>query len=259
MISVDKITASALYSQDFIFLNIKFKETSEDFANYKINLLRASGESEFVLIKTDLKSFEYYDYNVNLCKRGLHYFYKIEIEELSTGHKEMSRVYTTLQAEPQYFGAAILRLYNKYLSEIVRNPEIYILVKKETGQICPTCYDIYRKRAQDPNCPVCSGTGYVDGYYKPIEAKINILNPQAQTEEFTPSSVSRTIAPLTAWTMNYPILKVGDIIVLHDNSRYIVISLQFSKERNFLIRQMFQMQLIPPTDSVYTISVEVNR
>lgn len=258
MISIDNIIISSQYSQEYLLIDIRFKETYEDFSDYRINLLRSNNydQKNMSYIQTDLVRFEHYDYDVNLLNKAVQYFYSVEIINKLTGETSVSSVYTSLQGNAEYYGGAISRLYSIYLNQIIRNPDIYILNKKETGQVCDVCYDSVRKRAQDPNCPVCSGTGFVEGYYPGIKTKINILNPELLSEEYTQKSVESNFSPLSAWTLNFPVLKIGDIVILSNNKRYVITNIQISKERSFVIRQSFQMSPIPASSNLYSLEVE---
>ena len=101
-----------------------------------------------------------------------------------------------------------------------------------------------------------SGTGFVEGYYPGIKAKINILNPELLSEEYTQKSVESNFSPLSAWTLNFPVLKIGDIVILSNNKRYVITNIQISKERFFVIRQSFQMSPIPASSNLYSLEVE---
>ena len=61
MISIDNIIISSQYSQEYLLIDIRFKETYEDFSDYRINLLRSNNydQKNMSYIQTDLVRFEH--------------------------------------------------------------------------------------------------------------------------------------------------------------------------------------------------------
>ncbi|KKK93716.1 hypothetical protein LCGC14_2690110, partial [marine sediment metagenome] len=78
-----------------------------------------------------------------------------------------------------------------------------------TNPNCPA-YNNWNMKA-DPNCPVCLGTGFVDGY--DYVEEILIRFPQTQeTIEITQGGLMRMVKP-RIWTMPDPQLRQFDIII----------------------------------------------
>ena len=134
----------------------------------------------------------------------------------------------------------------------------FLLKRKEWGEKCPDClgYDI--EEVINSSCPVCYGTGIVDGYYAGIEywlsmstnqrdryineGGLNMMNPQTR--------VGRGVA--------YPWIASGDIWVdAQTNERYIIRKIKHEAEMEGKpIIYSLQMNRLPETDIARDIPIE---
>lgn len=147
---------------------------------------------------------------------------------------------------------AILR--KKALSINKKVGRNFILLKKKTwGTRCPDSWDSTLFRNTDSNCETCFGTGWVGGYFTPIEFKgmVNAAPKYNQIQMFGEWKPSDEML----LTLNYPILHPRDIIIDDENLRWIVIQVRMIKHLGYLIEQQAQLGLIATDDFIYNLNV----
>ena len=151
-------------------------------------------------------------------------------------------------------------LYGRYIGDT-----IYFFKRKFSGQRCPECWNPYQYKITKTNCQTCRGTGYVDGYYKPIrtqcafEAMPKIVDVQA-TGELQTKIVSARITSL-------PIINPRDLIVrLSDNSRYTIARVDQTKIPNLsnnkdhasnfshVVSQILILKELEPSDIAFSLT-----
>lgn len=110
----------------------------------------------------------------------------------------------------------------------------------------PGCFQPAYNQPADPNCPVCFGTTYVNGYdkypdvlckIKPITTKLTLLEMGLKIDS-TPA----------AWFGTYPIVSDGDVLVRRfNNKRYELNNVQQVISKGILTRQAFDIREYLPT------------
>jgi hypothetical protein len=117
------------------------------------------------------------------------------------------------------------------------------------------------------NCNTCHGTGFFDGYYKPIEVQIAYdSNPRVAELDQTIEIHSTTIRGRCSC---FPIIYTKDMIIGKDgNDRYVVLKVDITKIPNiackreagssdqFHISQILTLAEIPATDPKYNILID---
>lgn len=127
-----------------------------------------------------------------------------------------------------------------------------VLKKRSWGTRCTECWDDTLMRVTD-DCNTCYGTGWLEGYFTPIEIK-GMLSPSPKINQITmfgewmPSDTLLTM-------LNFPPLKPRDIIVDDVNKRWIVKNIRTIEKDGFIIEQSAQLNLISQDDLIYTIPV----
>jgi hypothetical protein len=88
----------------------------------------------------------------------------------------------------------------------------WLLKRRTWGDPCPDCLDPVTKQVQNARCSTCYGTGFVGGYYDPVEFWIT-MNATSRMQRLTPEQgvVSENIE--TARTLAYPPVDTNDVWV----------------------------------------------
>jgi len=75
MVQIKKINIINTLSLDFLLIQFEIEDTEEDLNNYEFDIYRSnSPEGDFELISSNVESFEYKDYTVNLYKKSISYY-----------------------------------------------------------------------------------------------------------------------------------------------------------------------------------------
>jgi hypothetical protein len=103
-----------------------------------------------------------------------------------------------------------------------------ILKRKISGFPCKRCRDFNTQEVRDSNCPICYGTGFVGGYYAPVECCWFEVS-QGSSTIVQDINMQGTVTPTTlqARAIAAPILVTGDIWINRQNSeRYKIIQVK---------------------------------
>lgn len=154
-------------------------------------------------------------------------------------------------------------LNNNYIGE-----PVYILKRKTDEARCPECWDPYQFRRTKTHCMTCRGTGFFDGFYKPIEAQISFeRNPKivevGQTGEIQVTTIKARMS-------HYPLVAPRDLIVTKDlNERFTIVRVDFTKLPNvaydrkklskntYIISQMLVLSELPSDDDKFNVLIGV--
>jgi len=129
---------------------------------------------------------------------------------------------------------------------------VRVYKRRRNGEPCPRCLkkagpeplfdELKTSQAMqvDPNCPVCLGTGYKGGYYKPIETWANYYQPQRViADTFDTIRFEETTLVLT----NYPLLERDDVVVIPTLGKpFRVSQVQTSEYKGVVVNQIARLQ-----------------
>lgn len=258
MINIREIKLSTQYGNDFIAGQIIIDDTTEDISVYSMELFRSPNTDSGFISLGLVDDFSFKDYGVNLRTIAIEYFYKVKITDKSSGKTYESNVFSVKSKEPDDQAFYLNEIYRMHLDVVIDNRKLFLLSKKHEGQVCPTCYDPVRNRSQSAECPDCFNTKYVGGYYKPQVIDAVFANAPGHMEGFDISDVGEKKSPIMLWTANYPLVRIGDILVDHFNNRYVVTSWQPSYKTNYLIRQTLQVSMVQKNNIIYDVPVDTS-
>jgi hypothetical protein len=152
-------------------------------------------------------------------------------------------------------------LYNHYSGEPCQ-----IYKRKTNGVRCTECWSPYRRQITKSQCNTCNGTGFVDGYYAPIDAQISTDSDPKKNEILHDGEDPTTIK--RSRLSNYPIVRDKDLIVTtDDNKRYKVIHVETTKlpklsassntlsKQNYVLSQIITMEEVTSSDREYAVGV----
>lgn len=153
-------------------------------------------------------------------------------------------------------------LYRHYHGE-----PCYIIKRKSFGARCPTCWSPHRGQTLRSHCDDCQGTGFVVGYYQPIEIQISFDSDPKKSDSIKEwESVYDT---KRARISNYPLIRPKDLLVnLDDYKRYVVTHVETTKlpklsesasvlsKQNYILSQLLTLEELNTDDNEYFIDVD---
>lgn len=138
-----------------------------------------------------------------------------------------------------------------------------VLLKKRTsGEICPHCTDGVIGGSHNSECTYCYGTGYLGGYYTPLQFQLIEIYPTQLMEKHEADNVTTlnmSIDRYEARAMGIPEICVDDIIVdLSTSQRFRVNGSQsISQLRRVPIARKLDLTLLPYSDPVYKVDIGI--
>lgn len=235
--------------------------TAASLSDYVLDVYRsdAIGSTDldgFLLIASGINPNDY-SYNDTTISGWAYYgrdwFYKFKVRNLVTLEE-------TIQPETAFYIG--YDIFDKATLEIIRRKKLVLkktyigrkakLLKRKTwGAHCPRCWDPELFRTIDGNCPICYGTGWEDGYYKPIEfwSNTNAAPEYKQILMFGEWKPSDQLLYL----LNYPLVKAKDVIVDDEGKRWMAVQVRYTKKLERIIEQQVQLALIAPDDIIYRV------
>lgn len=259
LIKFKSVNATTDYGLDFVNITFSIEDTREDLSDYQFDLLRSNCESDdFYVVYSNIQDFECNDYAVNLLNPESRYLYKIRATHIPTEFSIESNDFSYPEVDPDRYAFYLSEIYSMYL-EAIGNQKMYLLKRKRTGDRCE-CYDDVRGARLSDKCPICFGTGYAGGFYKPIEIMVNFLSTAGKQEEVGLNGTFEATEPIQLWTQNYPLLQENDILVDSvTGERFTISHWRPSYKNGFLLRQTVQAEGIPESSRLYKVPVSKAR
>lgn len=131
-----------------------------------------------------------------------------------------------------------------------------VFIQRSAGVRC-TQHDILDRTLYGDDerraCKVCYGTGFEGGYIGPID--LLIANFDAATSYKRGNKGRRKTKSQETFTINYPVLRQGDIIVRQNGERYIIGPVRRKESNGLLLQQDFELHILQPSDLLYTITI----
>lgn len=258
MVNLIELSASMINTSEYIEISFKVEDSFEDMNDYQFDLYRSSfEEGEYSLVYSDIRNFGCCDYSANTYNFEINYNYKIKIINRKTGEYKYTEPFAGHYIKKDNYMTALGEIYDKYL-DVIGNSEFVLLKRIREGTMCD-CYDDVRgssRRGQ--HCLKCYGTGYVNGYYKPIKIKVNLQNSATITENMTHQGTFEKSSPVQLWTGSYPLIQEGDVLVntlLAERST--IMTCQPSYKNGVLIRQTMQIATIPKSNIIYKVPINL--
>lgn len=244
----------SLKSTSIDYIDI-FWETEDMYSSsldYTYEVLRGeSPAGPFEVIADSLVDrFHIRDYIAPRKRAWRNLYYKV-VATHSTGAKHESEA-TNLSARPPFDALEMIRLNSLLFREFSGRP-VLIYSVRTFGEKCSNCYDKVTGRQLIGNCKNCYGTTYSRGYHYPVYAYVN-LSPEQKTQQATDSIVTQQ-AQIQGRMSIYPLLKVGDIMVEQEGTRWRVQSVSLTERLRSPVQQMFVVARIPEGDIEYSIPV----
>ena len=252
------------YSVDNLVLTWEYAATTESLTDYEIDIYRseapisgdtiegythiASGISAETVSYVDTTVSGYYHYNRD-------WYYKLVFTNVDTDESAITPdtpAYLNKAGTVDRIYLEILRRKNLVLAKKVGRT--YYLLKRHTrGTHCPDCWDDVMMRVTQSECSTCKGTGWVSGYFNPIEfiGETNTAPKFAEITMFGDFMPSDAVLFVT----NFPQFKVKDVVVDDNNKRWMVQDIRTVEKLGKILEQRVHIALIMEDDQIYEINI----
>jgi hypothetical protein len=129
-----------------------------------------------------------------------------------------------------------------------------IFKRKISGRECSRCLDYETRQSKDSQCPVCLGTGWIGGYYRPAPCcPMNIEPADASIHYDVNQRGPVTNTRFSARTLASPLLITGDIwLNLQNSERYRLMQIHpLVESKGIPVVYQVGMDRLPFSDIVY--------
>lgn len=169
-------------------------------------------------------------------------------------------------------------MYNDGVHEVIKHAEgtlhqmyygepCFIIKRKSFGARCPDCWSPTRQQRIRTHCDTCHGTGFVIGYYQPIEIQVAFdSDPKKSDSQKEWENVYDTKRGRIS---NYPLVRPKDLIINRDDyKRYVVTHVETTKlpnlaksamvlsKQNYILSQLLTLEELNPDDNEYFIDID---
>lgn len=238
-----------LYPETLTSLYIEWTLEGDEFT-----LLRStSPNSGFDIVAQQITQPFYVD-AVSLYDDNIRYYYKVE--GYSAGNKVAEDGPATLQYnKPDNVAHKVIH-EAKVVLRVMKNPPVYFLLKRRVGNPCPECWNPVTRRVKYAGCPVCNGTGTVQGYHDPIATRISQDVSQLVMASGDFDGDKAKLTPIRAWIGNTPLLTPEDIMVDVMDQRYKVVNVGRRTKSQYVIRQVIDLVPLEKGHPAYNLAVD---
>jgi len=177
-----------------------------------------------------------------------------------------------------YSGIVYIGMYKNGVHEVMRHAEnvmynrfhgepCFVIKRKSFGARCPTCWSNERQQRIRTHCDTCKGTGFVSGYYQPIDVQISFDSDPKKVDLQT--EWENVYDTKRARMSNYPLVRPKDLVVNKDDyKRYVIVHVETTKlprlsesefvlsKQNYIISQILTLEELNPDDNEYFLDVE---
>jgi hypothetical protein len=233
---------------------IESLSSSVDIFDYTFTVLRSGGaEGPYEEITPALEdTFLFIDNNIPVGNIYRQIFYKIRVTEKSSG---ATKDFGPVQREPDPDLIALeLRKHMNLLFREFAGRRCWVFPIRTFGQRCE-CFNTTLQKRTRSRCLTCYDTGFVRGYFSPIEAFMSI-DPSASGYQQT--NVGELQQQNTTARMGYfPPLKPRDLVVEGENNRWRIVQVTQTEHSRASILQEVQIHRIPTHDIESAIKFDI--
>lgn len=133
----------------------------------------------------------------------------------------------------------------------------YLLKRRITGTPCPVCLDPQTREVKDPACPTCWGTGFLCGYFFPIDCVWATIEPKLVRFTLAAPRGTGVAVAVKARMLNTWMLSEEDVWVNQKtDERYYIHSIEnLVEQRGVPLVAGVQMRPAPDSDPVYALAI----
>lgn len=178
---------------------------------------------------------------------------------LRTTHKASGDVTdfgpVTHEADPDLVAAYIRRSEQTLFTQVIGRA-CWLFKKRTFGTRCQTCWDNTLKKRTRANCLDCFDTGFLRGYWNPIEVWVQI-DPPGQGQQNHGQQINQETHSTARLTF-YPNITVGDVLVEAENKRWRVTRVSQSERLRAPIKQELSLFQIQDSDIEYRLPINLS-
>jgi len=247
-----------------VLVRWELEPTAQDLSNLKFFIFRGEADTELKQLNgTGIPHdgiYEYMDRTGMLVDQSKVYKYQVKGIEFD---QDGNPVQEFVSDSVSWSGNLdIVGLYvvdeHLFLYERVSGTPAMIFRRKRDGVRCSNCWDKILKRVTDSQCLTCYGTGYIEGYYPPIDAWMHFY-PNPKTAGVAQSGMMQNSVIDIEFT-NYPEVRVGDVVVeLKPNNFWRVDNSRFTEKNKTIMTQKLGATMINRSDIEYSLQVPDDR
>lgn len=239
-----------LLSIDSIKIRWEISPTTDDVMQYSFFVLRGeSSGGPFETVAGPL--VDRYVVTDNVAPRKMAWrtlFYLVRVVDRRT-NAEFTTEPKSLSADRPLEATEMVRLNNLMLREFTGRPCLIYPVRT-FGQRC-SCFDPTTQRRQVTSCQVCFNTGFVRGFHYPMVAYITI-NPFDKVKGVNEMMITNTASTNAVMSVD-PLVKIGDIVVEKEGTRWRVQSVRVSERMRSPVHQEVMLSKISEGDIEFKI------
>lgn len=151
------------------------------------------------------------------------------------------------------YGAEIARRHNIYLHPGRGGNRTYVFIRMRDGIRCPDCWDEILQQRSRTQCTTCKDTGYLGGYYNPIEMYVS-FGPEAVAVQGGIDGPDITPDSVNTWASNFPLLNIGDILIEYNTNRmWEVQSINITMHKRIVTRQEMVLSKMEGDDPTFKL------
>jgi hypothetical protein len=235
---------------DFNELSWSLQDTAEDVLNYTFQVFRSeSPMGPYAAISQPFTDrYLYIDNAILVGDKWRTYYYRLNISNLLTGEIDETNS-VSKEPEADLVGMEIRR-HMQILFREHAGRRLWLLPSRQSGQRCE-CWSHRLSQRTRSGCMLCFDTGYIRGYYTPIEL-FGQIDPSPKANQVSNVGMQQQ-TNTTGRFPNYPLLKPEDVIVELENRRWKVVTVSGTEKARAVVHQEAGLHEIPRNDIEYAI------
>lgn len=179
--------------------------------------------------------------------------------KLRTTHKATTIVTdvgpVTHEADPDLVAEFIRKSEQTLLTQVIGR-KCWLFKRRTFGTRCHSCYDRIMGKRTRANCPDCYDTGFLRGYWDPIEVWVQIDPPQEAKQNHA-QQIEQEVYSSGRLTF-YPNVTHGDVIVEAENKRWRVVRVTESQRLRAPVKQELVLRQIQENDIEYSLPLNTD-
>lgn len=228
------------------------------------NIFRSGGDNgEFEKLNAKpVTGFFYFDDGLKPLSKIFEVIYQLEVIfpfSDETGERKTQRTGNIpLVCSPRLKRSYLVakRMDQKHFIEYRARSGVDLVVfkRKHFGEECTECYNPLTESSTKANCEECFGTGFIDGFWDPIET-IGKIDPPVKIQQFGQVQFEEPINT-QAHLRAFPQVKKGDVVVeVCWNNRWYVNNVQTVEHGRYPVKQLAEIKMIPRDSALYELEL----
>lgn len=200
-----------------------------------------------------LSDSNFVDHSPEIASLSNDLVYRVRCRRKSTQEEFISKE-ASLDRNIDLVGLYVSDEVNFELMDVTGVPCL-VYNRRSTGVYCTKCFDKIQKKRLFSGCKTCFDTGWVGGFYDPIDCYVDITPNQKSLQIAPWGSVQENESPMML--SNFPVVNPGDVIRELESARmWRVVRINVTEKRRALMVQFPTMTEIKPGDVEYKIPVD---